>query len=354
MKIRLPSGKVFFNYQGIPDSSDERLLKIKQLINNWEQQQPTLIQSSGSTGEPKVLEFSFDELIGNASLSNRFFQASKDWVFTHCLDLNTTGGIMLLFRAYSLEADLNLLPVKRDPLEDFAELPSSDYISLSPLQLQTLLSDQGKTTWLKKHTVILIGGAEISPSLESLLLEKGIAGYHTYGMTETLSHVAIRKVGPVTIEPFFSPLPTIDIKTTDESRVLINAPYLKNTPVLSNDLGRITSDGKLEYLGRADRVINSGGVKISLPRVESVFKRHFPNQEVIAFGTNDIKLGTTLLVAIEGKQIKQSQRYFSLIKDELPKYWFPKKIIWLPEFPRTATDKINLPKLIQLTEEDVK
>jgi O-succinylbenzoic acid--CoA ligase len=234
------------------------------------------------------------------------------------------GGKMMVIRALVGDIDLVLVPPK-------SSLPTLSarfgLTALTPMQAQQSL---GELRWF---STILIGGGAVSATLEAALQRVPAAVYHTYGMTETASHVALRALnGPHRAETF-NALPGITFGVDERQCLNIVAPGWGIQHLQTNDIVKLYNPEAFVWLGRVDNVVNSGGVKLHPEQIEQVLASRIAGAFFVA-GLPDDVLGEKLVLVAEGEPKP-------LIFTDLPRIEQPREVFWLPEFVRTATQKIN-------------
>ncbi|HRI79093.1 MAG TPA: AMP-binding protein, partial [Cyclobacteriaceae bacterium] len=299
-------------------------------------------QTSGSTGTPKKISFNRDQMTRSALLTQEALQYSKGDTALVCLDVKFIAGAMMLVR--SLITGLNMVIVKpsSDPLELITD--TIDFAALVPLQLITTLNRHRKKLDAIKN--LIIGGAPLDKSTINRL--QGVAGsvYATYGMTETITHIAVQKLNGPDRQDFFQALPGISLHIDSRGCLTVQADHLGPLPVITNDLVTMLSDTQFQWSGRADKVINSGGIKVQPEKIEKIIKDVFEIHKVqnrfFVTGVPDTHLGEKVVIFIEG-EIQSALE--SNLRDELElrlsKYEVPQKILKTSAFIETATQKID-------------
>ena len=222
--------------------------------------------------------------------------------------------------------------------------PSVDFCAMVPLQVLNLLICRSDLHPIKK---LLIGGADISHELEKLVQPVTTEVYASYGMAETCSHVALRRINGDRPQKYYTALPDIKLTPDDRGCLVIEAPYLPQR-VVTNDMVEFTAPGSFKWLGRYDNLINSGGVKIVPELVESMIMEK-TRLECIAIGVPDSKLGQKLILVIEKDQAPASLEVLkSDLANILPGQWKPKEILSIKKFPRNDSLKIDRRKLSEM------
>lgn len=305
---------------------------------NWENDLPIHIQSSGTTSLPQTFHFSKAQLVFAARASIVALDLQPDTRALLCLPTTSVGGLMLMARSKVGNFSLVLQAPNSRPLaENTAEY---DFIALVPTQLQQSLEHDLER--LKKISKILVGGGELSPSLKLACQSAGLNVWQSYGMTETLSHVALKKISP-SEDRFFKALPGVEFSSQD-SCLVISYPGLLAAPLVTKDLVDLHSSSTFTWLGRADHAINSGGYKIIPELLEAKLAAHIDTSFFIG-AIEDEKWGQLVGIVIEATALPQFPDFAKL---GLSTAEIPKKVALLPFFERTETQKIKRNRCLQL------
>ncbi len=311
------------------------------------------LQTSGSTGKPKTIHVTRDQLKASAELTNSFLKLQRGYTSLICLDTRYIAGIMMLVR--SMEAGMNMYIVEptANPFEKIAPGITVDFMALVPYQLETILRSTNRSD-LDKLKIALIGGAPLSNKIRDELKSFSCTFYATYGMTETLSHIALQKLNGENAQNFFQTLNDISIQVDQRGCLIINAPHLGPNSIITNDMVELISENQFRWLGRIDNVINSGGVKVIPEKIESVITPlmadlNLVNRFFIA-GISDLTLGEAVTLFVEGEIPDKNLEQILLqrMKENLGKYEVPKSIRYAPKFIQTETGKINKLKTLEL------
>ncbi len=292
------------------------------------------VKTSGSTGAPKTIKIGKEKMCNSAKLTGSFLGLQPNNKALLCLNANYIAGKMMLVRAMVLGLELHCVSPTKLDVETLNQ--HFDFCAMVPLQAMKNLKSLNK---IKK---LIIGGGDIPASAKRNLTDLNHPGiYQTFGMTETISHIALKKIN----ENEYRCLPNISVSLSQEETLQVKAPQLLESPIVTNDLVKITSQTSFKWLGRADHIINSGGVKIIPERVEEVLSEHIAVPFFVA-GLPDTILGEKLILLVENQnldlnRIAQSAR-------GLHPYEIPKVIFTIEKFVRTATGKINRKKTLAL------
>jgi O-succinylbenzoic acid--CoA ligase len=317
------------------DGLEEAYFKFKE---DWDRNNLFHIFSSGSTGQPKQIIVTKDQMMLSASKTIGFFGLEKGIKALVSLSLETVAGKMMLARSFVGNWKLKIVEPSMNPLRNVDE--SFDFIALVPMQLERILLETPEKISLIK--TIIVGGAPISDSLLNLIKNKGITIFQTFGMTETVSHIALRKIGKET-DAFYKTVDGVEVSDLD-GNLIIHYPEMFEQPLRTNDLVKIISSKEFEWLGRSDFMINSGGVKMNPEKIEQKLAGLIPFCFFIT-GLNDDRLGQKLALVIENNSnfIPDKLRFQSV----LDKFEIPKVYINVKEFQRTKSGKVNRLKTIQ-------
>ncbi|MBL7850728.1 MAG: AMP-binding protein [Cyclobacteriaceae bacterium] len=300
-------------------------------------------QTSGSTGTPKRMTFSRRSLENSARLTLRSLGLQPGMNALVTLDTRFVAGAMMLVRG--LVGDLNLI-LQEPSSHPLQQLPGPvHFLALVPLQLKTLLQESRQE--LDQVATVIIGGAPLEDELIPWLENMHPQFYATYGMTETLTHIALRKLNGPGKQNAIYPLPGVHISLDERGCLIIEAGHLDTSRVVTNDLAILTPDGGFQILGRADEVINSGGVKVHPRAVEAatgqVLKSLSITSRFFVAGIPDPLLHEKVCLVMEGTPLPSDTEHQLLdrLRDQLNKYELPRQIIYRMKFAETATQKID-------------
>ena len=310
--------------------------KVGAFLEEWFSDEKTVqVQTSGSTGTPKIFEIEKDKMIASAEMTCNFLGLKEGDTALLCLPVEYISGKMMTVRSIIRNLKLIITNPSVKPLENINE--EIDFCAMTPLQIENSLDH---LYWIKN---IIIGGAAVSESLKHKIFDSlGSKGtqkiFETYGMSETLSHIALKQIYPVS-ESFFTAFENVDISTDEKGCLKIFAPHLNTEVLQTNDLVEIKNNNQFRFLGRIDNVINSGGAKIFPEQLEALVKKEIPN-EAVFIGREDESLGQKLILVIEGQKSKEIIDEISKIPFE-KSYHRPKEIIFTEKIPRTPNGKVN-------------
>ncbi len=282
------------------------------------------VTTSGTTGSPKKINIDKQAMVNSALATAEFFDLKAGNRVLNCLSTNFIAGKMMLIRSIVLGFEMDFVTPTSNPLKD--NRPHYDFVAMVPMQVQNSISE------LSKVKKLIIGGAKISETLRNQLLEVPTQIYETYGMTETITHIAIKRIG----EKSFSVLPNVKITTDERGCLVIVAPRISDTKIVTNDVVELLSETQFLLLGRIDNIINSGGVKLFPEQIEAKLSDKI-QQRFFVIGIPDEKLGEQVGIVIEGKPAV----FDDLVFENLELYEKPKAIRFVPKFIETDSGKVK-------------
>lgn len=306
-----------------------------------------IVPTSGSTGEPKKISLKKEAMVASATSTLNALDISPGNYIWLCLPAKYIAGMMVIVRAFV--GKLNLIysePSNKPLLENFDIV---DLVSMVPSQVATLMESKGGITLLEGIGKIIIGGSGLTSNLENTLAgNTRINAWNSYGMTETISHIALRKIGGDKQLGDFTPLPGTNVSLNHNNQLIISSHKIGVMNLLTNDIATIYDDGSFTILGRKDDIIISGGLKINPFSIEKKIQEFIVN-EIAIIGFPDKILGNKLVLFIEGKDLNITVNDIkNKVKGTLTKYQIPKEIISIERFPRTETGKVIRSELIKL------
>lgn len=322
--------------------------ELDSFIKEWfSEDGKILMKTSGSTGEPKQITLSREHMINSARATAKFFDLESGSKALLCLPLGFIAGRMMLVRSMVLGWQLDVVESTSKP--EISEDKIYDFSAMVPLQLNNSIDR------LKNIKMLIVGGGEVSDSILNKIISFETKIYATYGMTETITHIALsplnRSAGRKTKETIFRALQGVTLTTDHRECLVINAPHISSEEVVTNDIVDLKSEDSFKWLGRYDNVINSGGVKLIPEIIESRYK-NLLNHEYFVTGIADKVLGEKLVLVIEGKEkvliLEQIHNIHKELIDVVQKYEIPKEIVFVKNFARTQTGKINRVRTIEL------
>jgi O-succinylbenzoic acid--CoA ligase len=288
------------------------------------------MNTSGTTGTPKLIRVDKQAMVNSAIATGDFFDLKPGDKALHCLPTKYIAGKMMFVRGFILGLDVDFVAPSSHPM--LQNDIKYDFVAMVPLQAQNSLSE------LKYVKKMIVGGAKMNNTLEKELSKLKTEVYETYGMTETITHIAAKKIG----EDVFSILPNIKISQDERNCLVIDALKISDDSIVTNDLVELVGENQFIFLGRLDNVINSGGIKLIPEKIEDKLSDKINSRFFVA-GKQDAVLGEKLVIVIEGEQ----QILDHTIFDGLDKYEKPKEVFYVSKFSETENGKIKRKEIIE-------
>ena len=284
------------------------------------------VNTSGSTGNPKSIQLSKQRMMESAFMTGKYFNFKSGQTALLCLPCDYIAGKMMVVRAMMWGLDLQLVPPTGNPLNTINQ--SLAFAAMVPLQVATIFEQSPQKFSLIEK--LIIGGGKVNSELATKLQDISTSCFATYGMTETITHVAIKKLNRSDKTAFFEGLPNIEFKKDDRGCLLIHAPKLTETPVQTNDIVDLKNEHNFEWLGRFDNVINTGGIKVFPEKIETKIEKILKKRFFITSLPDD-KLENKVILIIEDTpwKVKKINTLRLDLKQVLSKFEQPKLIYFV-------------------------
>ncbi|RNC87103.1 MAG: O-succinylbenzoic acid--CoA ligase [Winogradskyella sp.] len=310
-------------------------------IADWLNDDDTItVKTSGSTGAPKSIQISKQAMVNSAIATGDFFMLQPGNTALNCLPTDYIAGKMMLVRAMLLGLEIDCVEPSSQPIFDYDK--DYDFCAMVPLQLGNTLD------YTSKIKNIIVGGSKIPSQLINRIKTASSQFYETYGMTETVTHVALKRLESKKQkgDSKFNALPNVEFSQDDRQCLVINAPNVSDKPIVTNDIVELDGNTNFEWLGRFDNVINSGGVKLFPEQIEAKLESIIGHRFIFASQPDDA-LGEKLILIVEAKSI-DTKEIINKIKavKTLSKYEIPKAIYSLDKFAETVNGKIQRQKTV--------
>ena len=314
-----------------------------------------IVHTSGSSGTPKAIKLQKDQMQNSATATGDFFALKEKTTALLCLPIAYIAGKMMLVRALTLGWHLDVVPADSNPLKE--NYKTYDFSAMVPLQVENSIE---KLYQIKK---LIVGGGAVSKALQEKLQHVVAAVFATYGMTETITHIAVKKLNNFTAlhentdqqshhKSYYRILPKTVIYKDERNCLVLKNTTISDAVLFTNDVVRLISNSQFEWLGRLDNVINSGGIKLHPENIEEKLSKIIVQRFFVA-GIKDEKLGEKLVLLIESskdKLIKSPDQLNSEMKNSklFSRFEIPKEIYFIDRFTETETKKIQRQKTLDL------
>ncbi|MBR2777012.1 MAG: AMP-binding protein [Prevotella sp.] len=313
-------------------------MSLEEFLEEWNNSSPYVhVQTSGSTGAPKPMLVEKRRMLASARITCDFLGLHSGDTALLCMSLDYIAGKMMVVRA--LERSLKLLSVEPsgNPLR-VAPADQITFAAMVPLQVYNSLNNPDERHRLQQIRHLIIGGGAIDDALASELKTFPNAVWSTYGMTETLSHIALRRLSGPEASDWYTPFPSVKVSLSDEGCLVIDAPEVCPEPLVTNDIADLSPgpgpSDRFRILGRKDNVICSGGIKIQIEEVERLL-RPLMRVPYLISKRPDPKFGEVAVLLTEGSVDDARQ----VCERVLPKYHLPRHYLHVDHIPLTETGK---------------
>ena len=308
-------------------------MDLKEFLAEWHNDSPTvLVHTSGSTGKPKPMWVEKRRMEASARMTCDFLGLREGDTALLCLPLDYIAGKMVVVR--SLVRGLRLVCVEPSGEPLGTETEQIDFAAMVPMQVWSSLQVPEQRERLMRIRQLIIGGGAIDDALSRELVGLPNQIWSTYGMTETLSHIALRRLNGPEASEWYTPFAGVTLSQTAEGCLVIDAPLVYDGQLITNDIAELANDGRFKILGRKDNVICSGGLKIQAEEVERLLSAHLREPFIIT-KRRDEKFGEVAVLLTEGDTAAAK----TICEQVLPKYWQPRAYVHIDRIPLTATDK---------------
>lgn len=338
-------------------------MTVDDFLKEWNSSSETLlVHTSGSTGKPKPMWVEKKRMLNSARITCDFLGLRPGDSALLCMSLDYIAGKMMVVR--SIERKLRLFAVSPSghPLSDesmekmvgqdfdaienvLPKVCSFDFVAMVPMQVYNSLQVPVERERLSRIKHLIIGGGAIDDALAAELRQLPGAVWSTYGMTETLSHIALRRLNGEEASEWYQPFDSVGVSQNAEGCLVINAPLVCSEPLVTNDIAEIklqeassvasSSHVLFRIKGRKDNVICSGGIKIQIEEVEDLLRPHLSAPFLLA-KKKDEKFGEIAVLITETADL---ERVESICRQVLPKYWIPRQYLHYAHLPMTETGK---------------
>jgi O-succinylbenzoic acid--CoA ligase len=321
----------------------DELERIASFIEEWENEDPSIeVLTSGSTGERKAIGLSKEGMRASARMTRDHYRIPDESHALLCLSTAYIAGKMMLVRAMEGNWTLRFLEASRDPVSEMDDGECFAFAAMVPMQVQEALKDQEKKRTFEGIEKLIIGGAPVPAPLEKRIRTVRTTCFATYGMTETITHIADRPLNGADASDRYRPMEGVEVGSDARGCLMVRAPHLFEGTVRTNDLIELDEEGCFKVRGRFDRLINSGAVKL-LPeelerKLEPVMDRRF-----FIHKEPDEELGERAVLLLEGPPLDETTErlLFSHMEEVLDPYEVPKRIGTVAAFAETGSGKVD-------------
>ncbi|MEN8137383.1 MAG: AMP-binding protein [Bacteroidota bacterium] len=305
----------------------------------WNQEVYISAETSGSTGTPKLISLEKSKVINSAKSTGDFFGFNENNTALLCMSPKFIAGKLMIVRAIAWKMNLICIKPDSNPLELVPEDNHIDFAAMVPLQVKNSIDKINS----RRVSKLIIGGGSIDSSLLENIKKSDTEIYSTYGMTESITHIALKKLNGVNPGLYYKALNDVSFATDKRNCLVIDSPKVSKTKIITNDIVELIDDKTFDWLGRYDNVINSGGIKINPEKLEAILSKVISVPFFIS-SVKDETLGEKVILLIEGEKNIISLK---TINGLLPRYHTPKDVYYLKEFSRTESGKIQRRRTVE-------
>ena len=309
-------------------------MSLEAFLAEWHNDSPYVqVQTSGSTGSPKPMQVEKCRMLASARRTNDFLGLREGDTALLCMSLDYIAGKMMVVRALERHLRLITVPPSGHPLSQ-ATQGNLDFAAMVPLQVYNSLQVPAERERLRQIRHLIIGGGAIDDALASELKDFPNAVWSTYGMTETLSHIALRRLNGPEASDWYTPFSSVSVSLSPDGCLIIDAPEVCPERLVTNDIAEL-SPLTFRILGRKDNIICSGGLKIQAEELERQLRPHLSVPFLIT-KRPDGKFGEIVVLLTEDSSVDEARQVCERI---LPKYHQPRCYLHIDHIPLTATGK---------------
>jgi O-succinylbenzoic acid--CoA ligase len=309
-----------------------------------------IVHTSGSTGEPKPITLTREQMTHSARMTGEALNLRAGDRALVCLSPNHIAGLMMLVRCFVLDLEMTIVEPSSAPFAtlDLRDTPSFEFTALMPLQLQSILSNPYHIAFLNAMKAVLVGGVPVSIALRKEIEKLNAPVYQTFGMTETVSHIALRRVNGPDASEMYHTLPGVEIGCDARGCLTIQSAVTEHRRIVTNDVIELLSPRNFRWLGRVDNIINSGGVKVQTEKIEAAIEQTldemgFAHHEFFVAGKPDEKYHEVVVAVFGGRRLSSETagKLKTLLQKKLTKYETPKEILFVDSMILTSSGKID-------------
>lgn len=327
------------------------------------------VQTSGSTGTPKKMRVAKERMMNSARMTLTFLGLNNGDSTLLCMPMRYIAGKMVVVRALLGQLNLIVVPPCGNPLARLQEFNPGrgngggdnahqehgvqvlDFAAMVPLQVYNSLQEPRERALLFRIRHLIIGGGAVDARMTEQLQDSPNCVWSTYGMTETLSHIALRRINGVEASEFYQPFATVRLQQSEEGTLIIEAPQVCPELLHTNDIVEFNEQGGFRIRGRRDNVVNSGGIKLQIEEIEDKIRQQHPDWHFMLSSQPHDKFGSVLVMlydhslqeqAAQQEQVANQEMEPSAIKaglEFLSPYERPKLCLEVQALPVTGTDK---------------
>lgn len=310
-------------------------MTLDEFVSDWQSDSPTLlVHTSGSTGKPKPMLVEKRRMEASARITCGFLGLRAGDTALLCMPLDFIAGKMVVVRSLVWGLQLVAVEPSGHPLKGLTESPT--FAAMVPMQVYNSLKVEEERRLLRDIKHLIIGGGAINRDMAEALRGFPNAVWSTYGMTETLSHIALRRLSGAEASEWYEPFDGVGVTTNANGCLVIDAPAVCAQPLVTNDIAEIAPDGRrFRIRGRRDNVVCSGGLKLQIEEMEARLQPHLNVPYMISKRPDDKFGEAVVLLAVTDDM----ESVCEVCRKHMPRYEQPRYFLAVSELPMTPTGK---------------
>lgn len=339
MEFTLHINNQVINNLNLGESSDNCLdweKDIYSFLTEWSNDEDfVIVHTSGSTGTPKPIQLLKSDMLASAKLTLEHFELQESQTALLCLPTKYIAGKMMLVRA--IIGNLQLISLPPSSCPNIKAYTNIDFAAMTPMQVKSILKQDKEA--LNNLQQLIIGGAPVDHILERDLQATSAACYSTFGMTETVTHIAVKRLNGIDKSKHYTALKNVSFSVGNEDNLIIKAPHLSTSTIETSDKVQLISNQDFIHIGRTNNTINSGGVKLQPEQIEAKVKNLLLDHRFFFDSQPNKLLGEELILIVESAKTIANLK--EQLKEILSAFEVPKNIYFTPTFIETETGKVN-------------
>ena len=310
-------------------------MTLDEFVSDWQSDSPTLlVHTSGSTGKPKPMLVEKRRMEASARITCGFLGLRAGDTALLCMPLDFIAGKMVVVRSLVWGLQLVAVEPSGHPLKGLTESPT--FAAMVPMQVYNSLKVEEERRLLRDIKHLIIGGGAVNSDMAEALRGFPNAVWSTYGMTETLSHIALRRLSGAEASEWYEPFDGVGVTTSADGCLVIDAPAVCAQPLVTNDIAEIAPDGRrFRIRGRRDNVVCSGGLKLQIEEMEARLQPHLNVPYMISKRPDDKFGEAVVLLAVTDDM----ESVCEVCRKHMPRYEQPRYFLAVSELPMTPTGK---------------
>lgn len=323
--------------------------KVWRFIQLWNDNRADAIAvfTSGSTGQPREILHKKKHIRESALMTGKVLKLTTNMNALLCLPADKISGMMMIVRAMELKMNLHCVRPAAHPLNELTAEHNLHFAAFTPAQVHSIIASTSARTTFSAIGKVLLGGENTPRETVTAIAHLPNEVYVTFGMTETISHIALKRINGTTPDQHYTVPDGIKISVDENERLIVTAPQLGVVQLRTTDIVSLVSQTQFDWIGRADNVINTGGVKVFPEQIEKLLLSDL-NMPFFVTGIRDEKYGERVALVIETAQAEDADKEkITLAVSKLPKLQRPKTMMLCRQFVKTANGKLQRKESVQ-------